>query len=149
MTESPAALLRRAAEKMRGLAQRAAGGPWTASPVYSPDASATSGVYSFAHPAGSVASEVVASGRIKPGYGGIRHPGNAVYIAAMHPGVALLIADQWDAIVDDMGDDEVVERGVAGIGILVMGCLFTPRKPWTAAVAAARAFLGEEADAGA
>jgi len=61
----------------------------------------------------------------------------------MDPRLALLIADWWDAIADDMGDDEVVERGVAGIGVLVLGRLFTPRKPWTAAVAAARAFLAE------
>lgn len=55
----------------------------------------------------------------------------------MHPGVALAIADTWDTIADDMRDDEVVERGAAGIGVLVAGCL------WTAAIAGARALLGE------
>jgi len=127
--ESPAAVLRRAAEKMRGLANAATEGPWVIgkSGMSVWVESATGDV--FVADTGDQGNEFAEA--------------DAAYIAAMHPGLGLLIADQWDAIADDMGDDEVVERGVAGIGILVLGCLFTPRKSWTAAVAAARLFLGE------
>lgn len=38
---------------------------------------------------------------------------------------------------------ECVERGTAGVGVLVLGRIFAPRKTWTAAVNAARALLGE------
>jgi hypothetical protein len=138
--EAPAAVLRRAAEKMRTLAQRATDGPWTASPVYSPDASATSGVYSYAHPTGTVLSEVVASGRIKQGYGGIRHPGNAVYIAAMHPGVALLIAESWAAHATEMEEYGATESRSGVEAQTVWG---KPDPVWSTALAAARAFLAE------
>lgn len=146
--EAPAAVLRRAAEKMRGLAQRATDGPWTASPVYSPDASATSGVYSYAHPTGTVLSEVVASGRIKQGYGGIRHPGNAVYIAAMHPGVALLIAAWLEAEADAHSGGMAASNALAGYISEAGAGEFQVQVAVSTldqALAVARAFLGEAA----
>lgn len=143
MTETPAETLRRAAEKARTLAQAATRGPWRTHDTY-------------VHEGGYTATVLVGEGnQVRPvawvpSFSNI--PGDldkqawpdAVYIAAMHPGVGLLIADQWDAIADDMGDEEVVERGAAGIGVLVLGRLFVQRKTWTPSVAAARAFLGEE-----
>jgi hypothetical protein len=74
----------------------AAGGPWTCSPVWSPDSGSTSGVYSNAHPTGTVASEVVASGRVQRGYGGIRNPHNAVWITLMQSDGGDLLADLLD-----------------------------------------------------
>jgi hypothetical protein len=114
MTETPAQFLRRAAEHLRGLAQ----------------AAMTHG-----------------SGRnwwTAPELGSwIPDQDDAAYMSAMHPRVALAVADTWDAIADDMRDDEVVERGAAGIGVLVLGRLFAPRNTWTAAIAGARTLLGE------
>jgi hypothetical protein len=78
MPETPAEELRAAAAKVRHLGAVATAGPWTCSPVWSPDSPSTSGVYSRAHPTGTIESEVVASGRVKRGYGGIRNPHNAV-----------------------------------------------------------------------
>ena len=83
----------RAINLLRSHANQAAQSPWHARLVTSPDTKATSAVYSHAHPAGSIESEVVASGRIRPGYGGIRNPRNAAYIALMQPTVALAVAD--------------------------------------------------------
>jgi hypothetical protein len=138
--ETPAQMLRRAAEKMRALAGAATAGPWRATPHGRPPTQSwyvtglhtliTTGLHEDIDD-----HELVA----------IEHDrADAQYIAAVHPGIGLLVADQWDAIADDMRDDEVVERGTAGIGVLVAGCLFSPRKTWTAAVAAARTFLDEE-----
>ena len=133
MTEFPSALLHRSAEKMRELAENAlksASGRWY---VRTPQGGYPQSI------ADNASAILVADTYDGPGH----DQSTAPFIAAMDPRLALLIADWWDAIADDMGDDEVVERGVAGIGVLVLGRLFTPRKPWTAAVAAARAFLAE------
>ncbi|MGV9588186.1 hypothetical protein [Streptomyces tendae] len=85
--------LRNAAAKLRKHVKHATDGPWVTSSVWSPRATSTSAVYSHAHPAGSVDSEVVASGRIKSGYGGIRQPWNAEYIALMQPAVGAALAE--------------------------------------------------------
>lgn len=84
--------LRTAAEKLRKHVKHATDGPWVTSTVWSPRATSTSAVYSHAHPTGTVDSEVVASGRIKSGYGGIRNPWNAEYIALMQPSVGAALA---------------------------------------------------------
>jgi hypothetical protein len=97
---SLAAELRNAAEKLRKHVKHATDSPWVTSSVWSPRATSTSAVYSHAHPAGSVASEVVASGRIRSGYGGIREPWNAEYIALMQPSVGKLLADLLDVEAD-------------------------------------------------
>ncbi len=128
--ETPAETLRRAAALMRQRAEAASCGPW----IVESDGDGNLWIQDPVAPLACIGEEEDASTRA-----------DAEYIAAMHPGVALAIADQWDAVIEDMGDEEVVERGVAGVGVLVLGCLFTPRKTWTAALAAARAFLGEEA----
>lgn len=128
--ETAAATLRRAAEKLRGLANAATGGPWgTHSHHRRREVHSGSDTW-----LADFGNDVSGQARA-----------DAEYVAALHPGVALLIADLWDVIANDMSGDEVVERGKAGIGVLVVGRIFAPRKSWTAAVAAARAFLGEEA----
>ena len=63
--------------------------------------------------------------------------------ASQDEGLRLTTAALLETVADDMGDEDVVERGVAGAGVLVLGRLFAPRKPWTAAIAAARAYFGE------
>lgn len=131
MPESPASTLRSAAEKLRALATAATEGPWvTGKSGLSVWVEAASRDL-FVADTGDQGNEFAEA--------------DAAFIAAVHPGVALLIADQWDAIADDMGDEEIVERGAAGVGVLVLGRLFAPRPTWTAALAAARSVLGEEA----
>ncbi|MFG2001769.1 hypothetical protein ACGFNU_21720 [Spirillospora sp. NPDC048911] len=85
--------------------------------MFSPDAAATSGVYSLAHPTGTVESEVVAAGRIRSGYGGIRNGHNAIWITLMQPGVAEPLADLLDAFaaiepVLDTGKAVAVARAI-------------------------------------
>lgn len=96
--------IRAAVAKLRKHVQHATDGPWVTSSVWSPSATSTSAVYSHAHPTGTVESEVVASGRIKSGYGGICEPWNAEYIALMQPAVGAALADLLDDLAD--GDDE-------------------------------------------
>lgn len=142
--DSPAGIVYRAAHLLEDRANVATVGPWNASPVYSPDASATSGVYSHAHPTGSVASEVVASGRIKPGYGGIRQPHNAVFIAALDPDVAKAIVASWEHQADDMNDYYGhFHATLTGWAVVdEYGC---DRHDWTATVRAALKYLRETA----
>jgi hypothetical protein len=92
--------LRNAAAKLRKHVKHATDSPWVTSSVWSPRATATSAVYSHAHPAGSIDSEVVASGKIRPGYGGIREPWNAEYIALMQPAVGAALASLLDVEAD-------------------------------------------------
>ena len=47
-------------------------------------------------------SEVVASGRIRSGYGGIREPWNAEYIALMQPTVGAALANWLELEADDL-----------------------------------------------
>jgi hypothetical protein len=88
--------LKRAATKLRESARFAAKGPWTCSPVWSPDSHATSAVYSNAYPTGTVESEVVGSARKGRRNGGIRNPHNAVWIALMQPALAEPLAAWLD-----------------------------------------------------
>jgi len=90
---NPAETLTNAAKLLRERAAVATAGPWVASTVRSPRATVTSGIYSHAHPAGSTASEVAASGRKGRGCGGVTNPDNAAWIALMHPGVGLALAE--------------------------------------------------------
>jgi hypothetical protein len=92
--------LRNAAAKLRKHVKHATDSPWVTSSVWSPRATSTSAVYSHAHPAGSIESEVVASGRIRSGYGGIREPWNAEYIALMQPSVGAALANLLDVEAD-------------------------------------------------
>lgn len=92
--------LRTAAAKLRKHVKHATDGPWVTSTVWSPRATSTSAVYSHAHPTGTVDSEVVASGRIKSGYGGIRNPWNAEYIALMQPAVGEALAKLLEVEAD-------------------------------------------------
>ena len=97
---NPATELRNAAAKLRKHVKHATESPWVTSSVWSPRATSTSAVYSHAHPAGSIDSEVVASGRIRSGYGGIREPWNAEYIALMQPSVGAELARLLDLEAD-------------------------------------------------
>lgn len=97
---SPIAELRAAAAKLRRHIKHATDSPWVTSSVWSPRATSTSAVYSHAHPAGTVESEVVASGRIRSGYGGIREPWNAEYIALMQPAVGAQLVKLLDLEAD-------------------------------------------------
>ncbi len=97
-------ILLRAADVVDAKASLAAAGPWTCSPVWSPDSHATSAVYSNGYPTGTVESEVVGSSSKRKGYGGIKNPHNAVYITLMQPRVAGALAPllrhaakTWDA----------------------------------------------------
>jgi hypothetical protein len=102
---SPVDELRTAVAKLRKHVKHATDSPWVTSSVWSPRA-----VYSHAHPAGSVESEVVASGRIRSGYGGIREPWNAEYIALMQPAVGKALAD-WLNLEADVIEARIVEDG--------------------------------------
>ena len=117
---TPASEIRAAVAKLRKHVKHATDGPWVTSSVWSPRATCTSAVYSHAHPAGSVESEVVASGRIKSGYGGIREPWNAEYIALMQPAVGVELADLLEDLAD--GDDEgVVNPWALGLARQING----------------------------
>lgn len=107
---SPSAEIRAAVAKLRKHVKHATDGPWVTSSVWSPRATCTSAVYSHAHPAGSVESEVVASGRIKSGYGGIRQPWNAEYIALMQPAMGAALAD-WLQLAADVIEARTIEDG--------------------------------------
>ncbi|CAL9646244.1 hypothetical protein [Streptomyces sp. enrichment culture] len=116
--------LRNAAAKLRKHVKHATDGPWVTSSVWSPRATSTSAVYSHAHPTGTVDSEVVASGRIKSGYGGIRQPWNAEYIALMQPAVGAALAGlleaEADIVASCIAQDGTDEDGVyLGTGHLV------------------------------
>lgn len=140
---TPAEEVRTAAEALRLQAKLATDGPWTCSPVWSPDSSNTSGVYSRAHPTGTVASEVVASGRVKRGYGGIRNPHNAVWITLMQPAVAEPLAVLLLRLSEDMRQREAVEGSASkAVHPVDFIGLSAPREDWTAALALARQING-------
>jgi hypothetical protein len=116
--------LRNAAAKLRKHVKHATDGPWVTSSVWSPRATSTSAVYSHAHPTGTVDSEVVASGRIKSGYGGIRQPWNAEYIALMQPAVGAALASllevEADVVASCIAQGSTDEDGVyLGTGHLI------------------------------
>lgn len=157
MTETPAETIRRAVDLMRKRAAEATPGPWSRplntrnkAVVTAPLPEGERGTYVGGVDRTTGERErccVVQANTLSNGQHFRKRSGRDLeYIAALHPTVALLLADTWDAIADDMGDEEVTERGAAGVGVLVLGRLFSPRKPWTTALAAARAYLGEASD---
>jgi hypothetical protein len=107
---TPTSEIRAAVAKLRKHVKHATAGPWVTSSVWSPRATSTSAVYSHAHPTGTVDSEVVASGRIKSGYGGIREPWNAEYIALMQPAVGAALA-AWLDLEADVIEARAAEDG--------------------------------------
>lgn len=136
-TETPAETLRRAAALMRQRAEAASSGPWRTHDTY-------------VHDGGYTAAVLVGEGNEVrpvawvPSFSGVpselekRAWPDAEYIAAMHPGVALAVADQWDAVADLAA----VSLGHYEDGVLVHAG--QPTAIETSALAAARAFLGEE-----
>jgi hypothetical protein len=117
---SPVTELRDAVAKLRKHLKHATDGPWVTSSVWSPRATSTSAVYSHAHPTGTVESEVVASGRIKSGYGGIREPWNAEYIALMQPAVGAALAD-WLDLEADVIEARIIEDGTDEYAVALDG----------------------------
>lgn len=96
MADFPAATLRRAAEKLRGLANAATPGPWRATSygegdmrswyVTAPNTLVTTGLHEDD-------DELVA----------IENDGrDAAFIAAMHPGVALVTAETWELLAHEV-----------------------------------------------
>ena len=126
-TESPAETVRRGAEKMRKLASDATPGPWRNHDAYVPGG-------------GYTATVLVGEGNDTKPLAWVPSSSNdpseidrqawpdAVYIAAMDPSVALLIAEQWDAVALEI-------EGLRYGQLSGSACL---------AVDAALKFLGEE-----
>jgi hypothetical protein len=119
--ESVADTVRRAAALLRKLAEAVAPGPW-----YSTDQ--VGGQWSVRYARDwSIAYT-----------GDDDEPSraNAEFIATVHPAVALLIADSWDAAVVEMAHWNAYEEDGR-----VLQCLIGVRRDWTATLAAARAVL--------
>lgn len=116
----PVMEIRDAVAKLRKHVKHATDGPWVTSSVWSPRGTATSAVYSHAHPAGSVESEVVASGKIRSGYGGIRQPWNAEYIALVQPAVGAALAN-WLDLEADVIATRVAEDGDVALAVDISG----------------------------
>jgi hypothetical protein len=125
-TETPAQFLRRAAEQLHGLANAATPGPWRAEP-----GSRGTGSDGKPWPANYVASD-----KARPRFK-VHSEADAAYIAAVDPGVALAIADMWDAVADEAEGYLVITiDDLEGDAV------------WTTTYNAARMLLGEtEADA--
>lgn len=140
----PSEIVRRAAKLMQERAYAATSGPWCASSVYSPRSAATSAVYSHAHPAGSGASEVIASTRV--GKGGLKRGEDAEHIAGLDPVVADAIAAAWLHQADDMADHLAHLHACDGEpGYVVQDEGEHMRHDWTATLRAALAYLREDA----
>lgn len=118
-TETPAAQLRAAAARLRELANGATPGTWAPSIVTVPP-----GVTHFADPAHDVAMVRSVTAKVAL----CSTPGDAEYMASMHPLVALAVADWLDAAAETA---EYTEAQGAHI------------YPESHALKVARAYLGE------
>lgn len=131
MTISPASTLRRAAEKLRTLAQAAIEAGW----------SGTTRIEHSAH--GNVPILVSADSTHVRGIADVMTDAYANLLATLgNPTMGLLIADQWDVIADDM---EILHATVQPFGIVDHAG--QAHAAWAATLTAARGFLGEEAAA--
>lgn len=140
----PCEIVRRAAKLMKERAEAATKGRWCASPVYSPRATATSAVYSHAHPAGSGESEVVASTRV--GKGGLKRGADAEHIAGMDPDAVAASAEAWEQQADDMADRLGHLHAFGPPGSWVVEDENESFRPdWTATLRAALTYLREDA----
>jgi hypothetical protein len=144
--ESPAALLRRAAEKMRGLANTATEGPWW----FDEDEHCwrLHGVFGRIPADPPIPEQVMNKQILKAPKSGTPYAeywpdaADAAWITSMHPGLGLLIADQWDVIASDM---EILHATEQPHGIVDHAG--QAHAAWASPLDAARLFLGEEADA--
>jgi hypothetical protein len=142
----PCEIVRRAAKLMQERAHAATKGRWCASPVYSPRSTATSAVYSHAHPAGSGESQVIASARV--GKGGLRRGADAEHIAGLDPDTVDLIAAGWEQQADDMADRLAHFHAFGPPGNWVVEDeQESVHWDWTATVKAALTYLREDAPA--
>lgn len=136
MTESPTQTLRRAAEKLRGIANAATEGPW---------ATGKSGMSVWVESAAGDLFVADTGDR-----GNQFAEADAAHIAAMHPRVAVAVADWLDAEADcHEGATAVSEAACAlaenaGAG---QHRVMVAASTLDQALAVARAVLGEEADA--
>lgn len=139
MPESPADTIRRGAALMRGRAQAAARGPWHVEPL---------GAKGYPQRVSNAQAIVIAQTYTSP----VVSPVHAQYIATLHPGVALLIADSWEKAAAVMDETESVRVAplVDHLGedcpTVISGAGWR-HHDWTATLAAARALLGEVPDA--
>ena len=122
MTDTPADTIRRAATLMRERAAAASPGPWHIGNAIDPTKPCNLHTFPAVQP---VADNV----------GWL----DAEHIAGLHPAVALVAADQYDAIGAEMAYWNAHEDDYGR----VLQTLVGPRPEWTAALAAARAYLGE------
>jgi hypothetical protein len=130
VSESPAALLRRAAEKMRGLARDAIEAGW-------------SGRTRIEHAYDDSPLLVSADSTHVRGIADVVDDTYAELLVALgNPTMGLLIADQWDVIAGDM---EILHATDQPYGIVDHAG--QAHAAWASTLDAARAFLGEEADA--
>lgn len=139
MTETPAQTLRRAAGLLRSYANMASPGPWRTHDTHVPaggyTATVLAGEDNETRPVAwmpSFSNEPNAIDRQA-------YP-DAIYVATMHPGIALLIADQWDQIADDM---EILHATEQPYGVTDRSG--QTHAAWGKTLTIARAYLGEEA----
>jgi hypothetical protein len=134
MPETPAQTIRRAAALMRERAQAATPSPWRNHDGYVPDGgyvtTVLAGEGNETHPVAWIPSF-----SNQPADLDRQAWPDAIYIAAMQPGVALLIADTWDEIANVAAFEERVSG------------MTSPSSIANRALAAARAFVGETEEA--
>jgi hypothetical protein len=149
MTETPAETLRRAAEKARGLAAAATPGPWQTHDTHLPVGGHTATVLSGEGNDTELRAWLPTWDH-EP-WSEVHNVWNdAAYIAALHPGVALLIADWLDAEADCHEGGMTVSQALCGMASDIGAGEYriqVAASTLDQAVAVARALLGEEADA--
>lgn len=128
MTETAADTIRRAAALMRHRAQAAPTSPWHAERL---------GDEGYPQRISNPRAIIIAQTYSSP----TKVDPTCDYIAALHPDVALHIADAWDATAEDMANYEAVEhpKGWQSPG----GHWLGPNHLWTATIRAARAYVGD------
>ena len=129
MTETPADTIRRAAALMRERAQGAPTGPWHWEGL---------GDDGYPQRISNPGAILIAQTYTNPA----KAAPTCDYIAALHPAVALHIADAWDATAEDMANYDAVERPKGWV--TPSGQWLGPEHLWTATMHAARAYLGGE-----
>lgn len=130
MTETSADTIRRAATLLRERATVARPGPWRTG------THAHRTLYTRATPGQPKTGEL--SGLMDT-------PADAAHTAALHPGVAIAIADLLEAIATEMDDygSVIEDAGAVKVAPAADGFHYDEAPPWTKALATARAYLGE------
>jgi hypothetical protein len=139
-TESVADTVRRAAKLLRERTEAVPPGPWTRS-RHAP----TAGRGPACHVVDAAVQAPHAVGVRVCDTGPYDHGSRtAEFIATLHPGVMLPVADSWEHQADDMADYHARESLAGGLKSPAVGTdVHGLRHDWTATLAAARALLGE------